>query len=73
MKRPFSFPTLEKTRWPWDGLKLSHARMRPRSYPGLRLATSYLFARVPGQVVYFDSVGFPSTNCMCIFHWEAEA
>jgi hypothetical protein len=54
------------TPWPWDGLKLSHARMRPGSNPGLPRATSRLFARAPGRVRYWVSGGFPFTNCMCI-------
>jgi hypothetical protein len=52
--------------WPWDGLKLSHDRMRPGSNPGLPRATSRLFARAAGQVAYWVSGGLPFTNCMCI-------
>jgi hypothetical protein len=52
--------------WPWDGLKLSHARMRPGSNPGLPRATSRRFARAPGRGAYWVSGGFPLTNCMRI-------
>jgi hypothetical protein len=40
---------------PWDGLQLSHVRMRPGSNPGLPRATSRLFARAPGRVAYWVS------------------
>jgi hypothetical protein len=52
--------------WPWDGLKLSHARTRPGSNPGLPRAISRLFARAPGRVACWVSGGLPFTNCMCI-------
>jgi hypothetical protein len=51
---------------PWDGLNLSHARMRPGSDPGLPRAISRLFARAPGRVAYWVSGGFPLTNCICL-------
>jgi hypothetical protein len=50
----------------WDDLKLSHAPKRPGSNPGLPRATSFLFARAPGQVACWNSGAFPLTNCMCI-------
>jgi hypothetical protein len=53
-------------RFPWDGLKLSHARMRPGSNLGLPRVTSRLFARAPERVAYWVSGGFPFSICMCI-------
>jgi hypothetical protein len=61
-----SLAPLSSTHRPWDALKLSHARMRPASNPGLPRATSRLIARAPGRVAYWISGGFPFTNRMCI-------
>jgi hypothetical protein len=56
----------ELLHFPWDGLKLSHARMRPGLNPGLPRATSRLLARASGRVAYWVSGGFPFTSCICI-------
>jgi hypothetical protein len=53
-------------KWPWDGLKLSHAQIRPGSNLGLPKATSRLFAPALGQVAHSVSGGFSSKHCMCI-------
>jgi hypothetical protein len=71
-----AFLSFEYIHWnsygrPWDGLKLSHARVRPGSNPGLPKATSRLFARAPEKVAYWVSCGFPFTNRMCIPPLEA--
>jgi hypothetical protein len=47
------------TSWPWDGLKLSHARMLPGSNPDLPRAASRRFARAPAPVAFWVSGGLP--------------